>query len=266
MSPRPTSRSMAVRPQRASRSTSAAAARPRSRRSSSHLLRLTGSDLEPEYRPAPNAAMFRRVGSNERMVELLGWEPELDLDAGLTSVIELRQGSQRVKVLVTGASGFVAPHLIEALVARGDTVVATARDAARIPEGPGIEPLRARPRRAARRCRAARGRCVVHLAQANVPYPAQALELYRVNTLSTLGLLDACRAHGRPPLRARLVGHGLRPRRRAVPRVRPRAVTTSSTRRRRSTPRTSSRATPTSSTAPSRCASSPPTAPARSTA
>jgi UDP-glucose 4-epimerase len=53
-----------------------------------HLLRLTGSDLEPEYRPAPNAAMFRRVGSNERMVELLGWEPEHDLDAGLLTVID----------------------------------------------------------------------------------------------------------------------------------------------------------------------------------
>ena len=32
----------------------------------------------------------------------------------------------------------------------------------------------------------------MHLAQANVPYPEQALELYNVNTLSTLGLLDAC--------------------------------------------------------------------------
>jgi UDP-glucose 4-epimerase len=52
------------------------------------LLRLTGSDLEPEYRPAPNSAMFRRVGSNERMVKLLGWQPELDLDAGLKSVID----------------------------------------------------------------------------------------------------------------------------------------------------------------------------------
>jgi UDP-glucose 4-epimerase len=53
-----------------------------------HLLRLTGSDLEPEYRPAPNAAMFRRVGSNERLVELLGWQPDIDLDAGLKSVID----------------------------------------------------------------------------------------------------------------------------------------------------------------------------------
>jgi UDP-glucose 4-epimerase len=53
-----------------------------------HLLRLTGSDLEPEYRPAPQAAMFRRVGSNRRMVELLGWEPENDIEAGLRSVID----------------------------------------------------------------------------------------------------------------------------------------------------------------------------------
>jgi UDP-glucose 4-epimerase len=53
-----------------------------------HLLRLTGSDLQPEYRPAPQAAMFRRVGSNKRMVELLGWEPENDIDTGLKSVID----------------------------------------------------------------------------------------------------------------------------------------------------------------------------------
>ena len=32
--------------------------------------------------------MFRRVGSNERMVELLGWEPEHDIDAGLRTVID----------------------------------------------------------------------------------------------------------------------------------------------------------------------------------
>jgi len=53
-----------------------------------HLLRLTGSELEPEYRPAPQAAMFRRVGSNKRMVELLEWEPENDIDTGLRTVID----------------------------------------------------------------------------------------------------------------------------------------------------------------------------------
>ena len=58
-----------------------------------------GSDLEPEYRPAPEAAMFRRVGSNHRMVELLGWEPEHDIDAGLRTVVDY-VGGIRVKVLV----------------------------------------------------------------------------------------------------------------------------------------------------------------------
>jgi hypothetical protein len=32
--------------------------------------------------------MFRRVGSNRRLVELLEWEPEHDIEAGLRSVIE----------------------------------------------------------------------------------------------------------------------------------------------------------------------------------
>jgi UDP-glucose 4-epimerase len=96
-----------------------------------------------------------------------------------------------VKVLVTGASGFVAPHLIAALVARGDTVVATARDAARIPEGPGIEALPLDLAAPLDDVELPAVEAVVHLAQANVPYPAQALELYRVNTLSTLALLDA---------------------------------------------------------------------------
>ena len=47
---------------RASSSTSAAAPRLSVKEIVGHLLRLTGSDLEPEYRPAPQAAMFRRVG------------------------------------------------------------------------------------------------------------------------------------------------------------------------------------------------------------
>lgn len=97
-----------------------------------------------------------------------------------------------MRVLVTGASGFVAPHLIRALTARGDEVVASARDAERIPEGEGIEPM---PLDLAGPIDAAKIPAVdaiIQLAQANVPYPERALELYRVNTLSTLELLDAC--------------------------------------------------------------------------
>ena len=101
-----------------------------------------------------------------------------------------------MRVLVTGASGFVAPHLIAALVARGDTVVASARDAARIPEGPGIDALPLDLAAPLDDVELPEVAAVVHLAQANVPYPAQALELYRVNTLSTLALLDACARMG----------------------------------------------------------------------
>jgi nucleoside-diphosphate-sugar epimerase len=96
-----------------------------------------------------------------------------------------------VKVLVTGASGFVAPHLIRALVARGDEVVASARDAERIPEGRGIEPLPLDLAAPLDAVSLPEVDAIVHLAQANVPYPERALELYRVNTVSTLELLAA---------------------------------------------------------------------------
>jgi UDP-glucose 4-epimerase len=96
-----------------------------------------------------------------------------------------------VKVLVTGASGFVAPHLIRALVARGDEVVASARDAERIPEGAGIEPLPLDLAAPLDTVSLPEVDAIVHLAQANVPYPERALELYRVNPVSTLELLAA---------------------------------------------------------------------------
>jgi nucleoside-diphosphate-sugar epimerase len=99
-------------------------------------------------------------------------------------------------VLVTGASGFVAPHLIRALVARGDDVVASARDSERIPEGPGVEPLPLDLAAPLDDVALPAVDAIVQLAQANVPYPERALELYRVNTLSTLGLLDACARTG----------------------------------------------------------------------
>jgi nucleoside-diphosphate-sugar epimerase len=101
-----------------------------------------------------------------------------------------------VRVLVTGASGFVAPHLIRALVARGDEVVATARDAERIPGGSGILALPLDLASPLEDVSFPSVDAIVHLAQANVPYPERALELYRVNTLSTLGLLDACARTG----------------------------------------------------------------------
>jgi UDP-glucose 4-epimerase len=51
------------------------------------LIELTGSDLEPEYRTDERVVMSRRVGSNERLRRLLGWEPTIDLESGLRDVI-----------------------------------------------------------------------------------------------------------------------------------------------------------------------------------
>lgn len=52
------------------------------------LLRLTGSELEPEYRRDAAVLMTRRVGSNERAVKRLGWRPSYDLEAGLRTVVD----------------------------------------------------------------------------------------------------------------------------------------------------------------------------------
>ncbi|MEK6274727.1 MAG: NAD-dependent epimerase/dehydratase family protein [Actinomycetota bacterium] len=51
------------------------------------LIELTGADLEPEYDLEAKVLMARRVGSNERAVKELGWQPALDLETGLTEVI-----------------------------------------------------------------------------------------------------------------------------------------------------------------------------------
>jgi UDP-glucose 4-epimerase len=63
------------------------------------LLALTGSDLEPEYDLEAKVLMARRVGSNERAVKELSWQPALDLETGLTEVIAF----ERSKAGATGA-------------------------------------------------------------------------------------------------------------------------------------------------------------------
>jgi nucleoside-diphosphate-sugar epimerase len=101
-----------------------------------------------------------------------------------------------MKVLVTGATGFVAPHLMRRLAADGHEVVALGHDQARIPTGDGITPVivdlaaplddRAIPD----------FDVVVHLAQANVTFPDGAGDLFRVNVVSTQELLDLARRRG----------------------------------------------------------------------
>jgi len=52
------------------------------------LIALTGSEVEPTYDASQRVLMRRRVGSNEKLVRTLGWQPTYDLDAGLQDVIE----------------------------------------------------------------------------------------------------------------------------------------------------------------------------------
>jgi UDP-glucose 4-epimerase len=51
------------------------------------LIELSGSSVEPEIRADVDVPMTRRVGSSERAAELIGWEPEYDLDRGLQDVV-----------------------------------------------------------------------------------------------------------------------------------------------------------------------------------
>jgi nucleoside-diphosphate-sugar epimerase len=96
-----------------------------------------------------------------------------------------------MKVLVTGASGFVGGHLVPALVTAGHEVVALVREPSsyEVPDGVNASeadlslPLEELPKVDA----------VVHLAQANVRFPSGARELFRVNAGSTVELLDHAR-------------------------------------------------------------------------
>lgn len=107
-----------------------------------------------------------------------------------------------MRALVTGATGFIGSHLVEALVARGDEVLCLARDRRNlrwlkscagldIVEGDvtDIPALRAA---------VAGVGCVYHLA--GVTRARRARDFFRINAEGTRNLVTACiKAEGRPP-------------------------------------------------------------------
>ena len=99
-----------------------------------------------------------------------------------------------MRVLVTGASGFVAGHLVPAL-AKHHEVIALTHDAERLPAGEGFEPL-VLDLRKIDTASLPKIDAIVHLAQANVPFPDDAKDLFAVNTASTVALLDHARSCG----------------------------------------------------------------------
>lgn len=99
-----------------------------------------------------------------------------------------------MKVLVTGASGFVAQHLVPAL-ARDHEVIALTHDAERTPPGGDHDTIVVDLRRVDS-ASLPRVDAIVHLAQANVPFPDGADDLFAVNTASTVALLEHARACG----------------------------------------------------------------------
>jgi nucleoside-diphosphate-sugar epimerase len=98
-----------------------------------------------------------------------------------------------MRVLLTGGSGFVGGYLAPALVSAGHEVTALVRDPASYDAPEGVTALEADLESLGDLPAAD---AVAHLAQANVPFPDEAETLYRVNTLSTLQLLEHARRSG----------------------------------------------------------------------
>jgi UDP-glucose 4-epimerase len=98
--------------------------------------------------------------------------------------------SARVKVLVSGATGFLASHLIPALVAAGHEVVGLGRDSTRIPGD--ATPLEL-DLASSDWPKLPKVDSIVHLAQANVRFPEHANALFAVNVGATHALLEHAR-------------------------------------------------------------------------
>ena len=100
-----------------------------------------------------------------------------------------------MRILLTGASGFVGGYLAPALVSAGHEVQAVVRNPGAYRAPDGVAPLEADLERLDRAA-LPEVDAVAHFAQANVPFPDEAGTLYAVNTASTLVLLEHARRCG----------------------------------------------------------------------
>ena len=70
------------------------------------LLEISGSDLQPEYRPQEQMFVTHRVGSTEKAERVLDFRPTIPLEEGLRSVVEWRRQDQQL-VLSERARGSI---------------------------------------------------------------------------------------------------------------------------------------------------------------
>jgi len=52
------------------------------------LIQITGADVQPQYDTSQRVLMMRRVGTNTRAKEKLGWQISIDLDEGLRNTVD----------------------------------------------------------------------------------------------------------------------------------------------------------------------------------
>jgi len=99
--------------------------------------------------------------------------------------------------LVTGATGFVGWHVARALLDRGDSVRALARDPAKLCELPGVQGVQGDLRDSASLERAVEGCSVVfHVAADYRLWTREPEEMYRSNVEGTRAMLEASRRAG----------------------------------------------------------------------
>ena len=100
-----------------------------------------------------------------------------------------------MKILITGAAGFIGSNLLPRLSAEHEVVALTRKPESRS-LAPGATIAVDLARSAANWQLPTRVDSVIHLAQANVPFPDCANEMFAVNTVATQTLLDYARLAG----------------------------------------------------------------------